>query len=930
MRKAKILSLFLSAVMLLSCVSVALFVGVSAEGETTAPAVSYSDPRDSASKVYYARVNSTVTTQEAVQAYATANGVEYNVENELGYGNTFWGPLGSSSAIRDKEYEPGSVLVLFLSGTARGVTDGNNTLHKKSLDVVFGATTLFRTDGTKLPIVVEGIDDNRAATIEFNTTDKSYTVSRIAFANDYYFTNLTLQSTNTTYARRFFAGSGNVIFDNVTFNFAGNAWVYADNWSGDAFYGWTEDKFNANKDPIDNKLKTSFTFGENTTFSSINKIAATGGASTAELQNISNYLATFVATTDAFSAENVEDIETKAAALKYLKGNGLLTESVVLPSETKTEIVIDTGTPSSTTNEYSSVYVRTGYSPVANAQVTLKSGNINSIYLDKNDGVSAASEIYVGDTSVTVNGGRINNYIYGLNYSIIDGDVNINVGGGYIKRIDGVQIADRTRTGLVGDFNFNMTDGEINEVYGGANTFGSEENQVVNTFTGGMISNFVATRYGTRSIVNDVKGGEFNTFNAGGATGNGMDIGSIDTTFDGNVRINTTLNTVGGKSNSCTIGTVTTTIKSLELCGAVGKLTNTPESHALNVEGDVNDVIFLNSSNSYTFDNFKMDGTLKFNNTIVTGKNAEGSFNLEKTTACIAGKPYFTFTPAAGKTVSPALTGGVAGGTSFVEGGKTIVAGAVTQFNTSLLLDQRIKVRFYLDKAVYSLVKADLTAKLGNSGLALTPIDEQFCFETSAIGLGDYTTEINLFSKYFVNGKFATPFTVKGFADAMAESGKTDAWKDWGKALSGLIDKYDDSTAANHSEPNPYGHNFSASRKENIITNAKVALIMDNAVGIRVRLVGTGLPDTATVTVNGNEIPGAYTVEGDAFITLFFAPTGMKSSFDLAVTDGGEGIFTMTNASVAYFAYELDSVAGDALLDYINATAVVAEAEANA
>ena len=72
MRKTKMLSMLLALLMVVSCIPATLFAGVSAaeatEG-TEAPSVSYKDPRESATKIYYAPITTVTSAMLAEDEY---------------------------------------------------------------------------------------------------------------------------------------------------------------------------------------------------------------------------------------------------------------------------------------------------------------------------------------------------------------------------------------------------------------------------------------------------------------------------------------------------------------------------------------------------------------------------------------------------------------------------------------------------------------------------------------------------------------------------------------------------------------------------------------------------------------------------------------------------------------------------------------------
>ncbi len=80
--------------------------------------------------------------------------------------------------------------------------------------VLFGQSTIFRSDDSKLPITMRGLSENAATFIYLDAVGGWY-----ACANDYHFENLTLSVGDCRESNpiKFFAGSGNVTFDNCLF-----------------------------------------------------------------------------------------------------------------------------------------------------------------------------------------------------------------------------------------------------------------------------------------------------------------------------------------------------------------------------------------------------------------------------------------------------------------------------------------------------------------------------------------------------------------------------------------------------------------------------------------------------------------------------------------------------------------------------------------
>jgi len=96
----------------------------------------------------------------------------------------------------NRKWKADDVLEIRFDGTF--VAGGHN-------GILFSATTIWREDNTKLPIVIRG-RDKASSVIDFDNAGGFY-----ACANDYTFTNCSLMIGND--GTQFFAGSGNVVFD---------------------------------------------------------------------------------------------------------------------------------------------------------------------------------------------------------------------------------------------------------------------------------------------------------------------------------------------------------------------------------------------------------------------------------------------------------------------------------------------------------------------------------------------------------------------------------------------------------------------------------------------------------------------------------------------------------------------------------------------
>ncbi|MBR5295324.1 MAG: hypothetical protein IKU24_01890, partial [Clostridia bacterium] len=163
MKKTKILSLALSVLLLASCILGALVVGAGAK--------------------------------EATVIYTAC---DYTEEGKEHFGDIT--SALANAATKSGEWKKDDVLEIRFSGTqsGAGAQDG----------LLFAQTTIWREDGTKLPITIRGINTKttRDALIDLDHAGGWY-----ACANDYTFVNLTMPI--GTWGVTLYAGSGNVKFE---------------------------------------------------------------------------------------------------------------------------------------------------------------------------------------------------------------------------------------------------------------------------------------------------------------------------------------------------------------------------------------------------------------------------------------------------------------------------------------------------------------------------------------------------------------------------------------------------------------------------------------------------------------------------------------------------------------------------------------------
>lgn len=942
----KYLSLLLAVLMVVSCIPAALSFGVAAEEPAApeAPAVSYKDPRETATKIYYAPTTD-VTADDLKDDpyYASATKLSGNSTIYSALTNGYGGTHAANGG-----FEAGSVLVIKFKGTKEFNFATNGGL-KRSEYLAFTAPTLFRADGTKLPIVIEGVEADAASTLKLDnfkidskTTANLYTA--LGLANDYYFSNLKIQKTLTS-SMTLFAGSGNVVFHNVVFDMAGTITFAGDNYTSDPFYGWTEERFNANKGE-DGLLRTGFTFGKNTSLPSaiLTAVAADGHSGTDAYKTSYPKIGTDLTDT------NVSTAVTNSTKVKYTNGK-LLTNnanSVVFPYETSTHITIDNGKAVSDTADFAKVYARKGCSPVAKAEAKLLSGTVQYMYGDAYTGDTAANgvkttydnrpnrEVYVGDTTITLDGGKVTTAVYGLYQSYLIGNYTIRMNGGDIKRINGSE----SGSAIKGNFLFEATDGKLSEYYGACPLYGNE-GTATNRVSGGSFGVFTASRYGVHTVTNEISGGEFTKTFTGGATNNYPVVnvinkisGIYDAPFFKQAFV------AGSSTATYPNTSITTTISGGGFNAGITAGSASDDVHTLQVIStkETDSVKFASSSSStaqaYAFDKFEMNGgTVHFYNVDVTANNASGSFTVRNTSNWVDGKTYFTFTPAEGKTLNidtTQLASVTTRGEVAVEGGKYLVrtSTGIAPIGASLVLTERIAVKFVFAKSdIDAMGKDNFVAAVLLNGFdiaaasALVEDGDTYTLTTLGIGLPDAKTPFTLAG----DGIKASGYSIASLADAAITAWETaePEWADWAKALKNLIAVAVDGSANTIAPADKDYGTFTAS-KNDPVTGGVATLVMNSAVGVELDLTCATLPATPVVKVNGKEIANVYnTAENHAIVTLYFAPQAMEKTFTVQILDGTAEIFSL-EASVAGFAKTLNTDAGNALLAYIQATTVVA------
>ncbi len=455
MRKAKLWSMLLAAVLLCACIAGVLIMGASA-----------SDSRIPTATVTYTVDTDGSTIRECLSKATTAE----------------WGKDDVLEIVSSRQ--DNSIVV---TGT------------NKNRNLFWAIPTIFRADGTKLPIIIRGESAKINIRVPSSTAVRSYTA-----ANDYYFTNVNFGTSMG--GATIFAGSGKVVFENVSFTNSNTIKYYGDCDTMDAFVGWDADKLAANSN--NGFLETGIVFGKDVTFSgsfgSDFLLAAVGFDGDATTNGeIFGYKVEAVNPT--FTASNVDAVKAAAETATFAPGNNITSNCLVKPCNLSASVVLDNGKASDETYDYPRACARKGVSPVAKATVEMRSGDVAYIYGD--DGSTVFNETFVGDTKVIFRGGYISS-IRLATLSMWVGDMTVEVHEDsstiptYTSFIQScpnpnTSSAPESATKLFGNYHFLMTGGTLGKgteagYYGALQATGT----VVNEVRGGALSKFAAVRYG--------------------------------------------------------------------------------------------------------------------------------------------------------------------------------------------------------------------------------------------------------------------------------------------------------------------------------------------------------------------------------------------------------------------------------------------------
>ncbi len=565
MRKAKLWSVLLAAVLLCACIVGVLFVGAQAEENTINYVVDSTYTTD-------VSANQFKTFKEAIAQAATLKG-----ENAL--------PANSHLVITLNNDE------VFDSANASGYNYGGGNTRN-----FFGLNTLWMGSGdslAKLPITIQGKDE----TIKLTWNAAGWQAQTCA--NDYTFKDLDLDWSTRGIKASFYAGSSQIRFDNCDLGEGGNLYLHSDNYAiegyADAAYtGWTEEQINAvlTADSTSKKtITTGITFGEGTTY----------------LEGGDN---------DTVSPQNNSDAKVQLMGAfnrswTYTAGNATITNK-----NTKIYFVMESGSRCKA-RIYGSAYANTAANSVDEVTIDLRAGA--QVHTAAAVRVAASAEVNGNFTvkSACGYGWKGNNIIYGVNQGILKGTLNIEAcQGAETKAVRGVvanatfdgamnvTISDTARkdyevypfygTGVykgTSTVTLNVPSGVTVSIYGvtqdGAPAEGATlnvENNVygtVTTFYGG--SSTTGAINGT--ITNTIDGGTITTFYGGSA--GGTVTGNITNDF----KSGTITNFYGGSADGTVTGTITNTFGKRNAAGSDAKANVTTEFYGGMKTGTVNKVV---------------------------------------------------------------------------------------------------------------------------------------------------------------------------------------------------------------------------------------------------------------------------------------------------------------------------------------------------
>ncbi len=451
MRKAKLWSVLLVAVLLCACVLGTLLLGADAANQTVL----------------------NVTGTAGTDSFATVEAALAEAERMAGAGE-------------------------LTTAGVKIVVSENQTATVDANGILFGQKTIWlnKEEGKKLPITITGTS---------STVSIGMPAGNVACTNDYTFVEMKVAvGDQETY---FYAGSGNVVFEKVTFGNT-SGFFYGDNFTQAAYEGWPLD-YSAMKNEK-GLVESSLTFGENSEYSIdvSNKVAAVG------YTGKNNPLASF----SAVIADNqIQATKEEAIALTFAAASGLENLPDIKPVNTKASVTIDTKpTASEISGKNLCFYApttRSGFSPVAEAELNVYSGVIKIL---RGDSSAASWKVFVGDNYINIYGGTFTNNDHcfrGLNKSSLIGSFYV-----YATQLDpkvktevvgttgGLQVTSNAPR-VTGECKLVIDGGTFKDIYGG-----TSDTKVTTIVNGGTFKRFYGARYvtnGKGEIENIITGGTF-------------------------------------------------------------------------------------------------------------------------------------------------------------------------------------------------------------------------------------------------------------------------------------------------------------------------------------------------------------------------------------------------------------------------------------
>ncbi len=989
MRITKLLSVFLAVLMLFSCVAGALATGVAAE-ETEAPAeyeYSYSDPREGATKIYYALGGGATADEAGLTSEDTVLKSAWNLYAVL-----------TDAAVRTQAYEAGSVLVVKFKDSLTAFSDGKNT--GKSGKTAFGAMTIFREDNTKLPIVIEGIEADKASTLKINKTD------RLEFANDYFFTNVTFSVTSgeDAYIQ---AGSGLVTFHDVNLPTPAEGkklYFNADAYGGDTFYNWQAsnvaqpEKITANDKDGDGFVDTGFIFGKGTSVTTANTfitcagvaatpsgtygksddITASGSDLTAE--NIAAFQGLMQRGGDP--ANEIEDVIVYGNA-DYLT-EAANRQATVRPFEVDAKIIIDNGNENSDTADFNSINMfQVLGKPVGQAEVTVYSGNVANIYADNNGGGTTA-EFFYGDCEINVLGGHVIGTVQGFCDAFLIGDFSITVGGDAVVTGDVMATRASSLNGYVtGNYTFTLEGNASINNYSGASVWenrsvsGEDAKPATNNINGGTINGaFFGSRYYTYAdIVNNITAGILMSTFHGGVQNKSTEAINITNNICGitgqaaDYEEGTSENALAGANypqfkglfyaeNANKTGAVAGDVKTIVSDGYFEKMitkkqadTTVASSTFEVVSTKATDIVkFGSNTDGLEIDSFSMNGgRIDFYQAKITVNNATGSVVVRNTGSWADTDTYsILFVGAAGNLTVTTTQAGTdetnvgkvveENGDIYVTDGYVPAPTTVAPASATVIMDDNntaLGIRFLflkeevnaIDGFTYDILMNGTSVVDPEEGLA--DYDETYySVVTYAVGYPNFNTAFTF------GGSLASDVELSVATIAALGAEQLDgAWQTWAQALVNLCGANEEGfTSAYEAEAKEYDFSLEKGEKQADVTGLKADFIMTNVTGVRFTLTLSTMPTDLMVTFNAMDWADKAVVDTDAqtiTIDLYFAAQNMEENFALKVKDGYEGgayfEFRGSVATLAQMAAETDEAA-EAFLFYIQAAAVAANA----